>query len=86
MDDRLKILEERKKKMEEIKIAKRADKLMLEGGTDSDSSFAVITNDGNATRQLYHAIGHETLQSVSEDYCEQTDINKQSLPYHDNKL
>ena len=50
-------MDDREKKLEQIRIAKMADKLKLEGGTDSDSEVAIISNDGNATRQLYHAIG-----------------------------
>ena len=88
MDNRMKILEEQKKKEEQIKIAKMSSKLMLEGGTDSESAVAIISDNGNASRQLYHAIGHETLQSFYDvvDSGELTELSEQqSLPYHDNQ-
>lgn len=87
MDERLRKLEEIQKKREEIEIAKKADRLMAEGGTDSDPALARLENDGNASRQLYSAIGHETLQS--EDDYEQAyrmmENAKPSLPFYDNQ-
>jgi len=87
MDERLRKLKEIQKKREEIKIAKKADRLMAEGGTDSDPALARLENDGNASRQLYSAIGHETLQS--EDDYEQAyrmmENAKPSLPFYDNQ-
>lgn len=87
MDKRMKILEDKKKREEEIKIAKKASKLMLEGGTDSEPPVAIIRDNGNATRQLYHAIGHETLQSADDvDARELTELSEQqSLPHHNNR-
>lgn len=85
MDERVKKLEEIQKKQEEIKIAKKADRLMVEGGTDSDPAIAQMDNDGNASRQLYCAIGHETLQSEGDAKSRKMMENaKQSMPYHDN--
>jgi len=87
MDDRLKKLEEIQKKREEILIARMADRLMAEGGTDSDPAIAQLDNDGNASRQLYSAIGHETLQSEDESKKRKMIENaKPSLPYHDNQF
>jgi len=87
MDDRLKTLEELQKKREAILIAKMADRLMAEGGTDSDPAIAQLDNDGNASRQLYSAIGHETLQSEGDEKSRKMIENaKPSLPYHDNQL
>lgn len=88
MDSRMKILEEIQKKKEQIEIAKKSNKLMLEGGTDSEPAVAIIRNNGNATRQLYHSIGSETLQSYydKEDPAELSELSEQqSLPYHDNR-
>ena len=86
MDDRLKKLEEIQKKREEILIARMADRLMAEGGTDSDPAVAQLDNDGNASRQLYSAIGHETLQSEHDAKSRKMIENaKPSLPYHDNQ-
>jgi hypothetical protein len=86
MDDRLKKLEEIQKKKEEIEIAKMADRLMAEGGTDSDPAMARLDNDGNASRQLYTAIGHETLQSDDGSQSRRMIENaKPSLPHHDNQ-
>lgn len=86
MDDRLKKLEEIQKKKEEIEIAKMADRLMAEGGTDSDPAMARLDNDGNASRQLYSAIGHETLQSDDGSQSRRMIENaKPSLPHHDNQ-
>lgn len=86
MDDRLKKLEEIQKKKEELEIAKMADKLMAEGGTDSDPAIAQLDNNGNASRQLYSAIGHETLQSDDGTQARNMIENaKPSLPYHDNQ-
>lgn len=87
MDDRLKKLEEIQKKKEEIEIAKMADRLMVEGGTDSDPAMARLDNDGNASRQLYSAIGHETLQSEDGSQSRRMIENaKPSLPHHDNQF
>jgi len=88
MDNRTETLEELMKKKEQIRIAKESDKLMLEGGTDSEPAVAIISNDGNATRQLYHAIGSETLQSYYDhaEPAELTELSEQqSLPHHDNQ-
>lgn len=86
MDERVKKLEEIQKKKEEINIAKMADRLMVEGGTDSDPAIAQLDNDGNASRQLYSAIGHETLQSENDGKSrEMIEKAKQSMPYHDNQ-
>lgn len=87
MDSRMKILEEIQKKKEQIEIAKKSDKLMVEGGTDSEPAVAIIRNNGNATRQLYHALGSETLQSHygNEEPAELTELSEQqSLSYHNN--
>ena len=87
MDDRLKKLEEIQKKKEEIEIAKMSDRLMVEGGTDSDPAMAQLDNDGNASRQLYSAIGHETLQSEDDAQSRKMMENaKQSMPFHDNQF
>ena len=56
-------MDDREKKLEEIRIAKVADKTMLRGGTDTEPSVVKLSEDGNVTRQIYEAIGHETLQS-----------------------
>jgi len=88
MDERLRKLEEIQKKREEIEIAKKADRLMAEGGTDSDPAIARLENDGNASRQLYTAIGHETLQSGGDDaqaYRVMLENAKPSLPFYDNQ-
>ncbi len=86
MDDRLKKLKEIQKKKEEIEIAKMADRLMVEGGTDSDPAMARLENDGNASRQLYSAFGHETLQSEDGSQARKMIENaKASMPYHDNQ-
>lgn len=86
MDDRLKKLEEIQKKREEIEIAKKADRLMVEGGTDADPAMAQLVDDGNASRQLYQAVGHQTLQSEDNDnYQEMLDNAKGSMPFHDNQ-
>lgn len=88
MDERMRILEERKKREEELKIAKMSAKLMLEGGTDSEPVVAIIRDNGNASRQLYHALGHETLQSIYDDAdpAELTELSQQqSLPHHNNQ-
>jgi hypothetical protein len=87
MDERLKKLEEIQKKREEIEIAKKADRLMAEGGTDSDPAMAQLDNDGNASRQLYSAIGHETLQSEDDAQAQRMIENaKPSLPFYDNQF
>ncbi|HWQ79780.1 MAG TPA: hypothetical protein VN381_13225 [Anaerovoracaceae bacterium] len=86
MDDRLKKLKEIQQKKEEIEIAKRADRLMAEGGTDSDSAIAQLDNDGNAARQIYGAVGHETLQGRNDAQARRIMENaKPTLPYHDNQ-
>jgi Mn-dependent DtxR family transcriptional regulator len=86
MDERVKKLEEIQKKQEEIRIAKMADRLMVEGGTDSDPAIAKLENDGNVSRQLYSAVGHETLQSGDHDKTRQMMENaKQNMPFHDNQ-
>lgn len=86
MDDRLKKLEDIQKKKAEIEIAKMADRLMVEGGTDSDPAIAQLDNDGNASKQLYSAIGHETLQSEDDAQSRRMMENaKASMPYHDNQ-
>ena len=88
MDERMKKLEEINKNEAEIKSAKEASKLMLAGGTDSDSPVAILRDNGNVTRQMYHAIGHDTLQSVADvDSGELTELSEQeSLPHHNNRL
>lgn len=49
---------------EQVRMAEEADKLKQEiGGTASDDSVVKLKNDGNVTRQIMDAIGHETLQS-----------------------
>lgn len=89
MDERLKKLEEIQKKREEIEIAKLSNKLMAEGGTDSDPATAQLNNDGNASRQLYNAIGHATLQS--NDAADEAQSRrmlenaKADLPFYDNQ-
>jgi hypothetical protein len=88
MDERLRKLEEIQKKREDIEIAKNADRLMAEGGTDSDPAIAKLENDGNASRQLYSAIGHETLQSGDDDDVQaywMMENAKPSLPFYDNQ-
>ncbi len=86
MDDRLKKLQDIQKKQEEISIAKMADRLMVEGGTDSDPAIAQMDNDGNVSRQLYSAVGHETLQSGGDSkYREMLENAKQDMPFHDNQ-
>ncbi|QOX63646.1 hypothetical protein FRZ06_09925 [Anoxybacterium hadale] len=86
MDERLKKLTELQRKREEIEIAKKSDRLMAEGGTDSDPAMAQISDNGNVTRQMYQAIGHETLQSEDDGhYREMLEKAKGSLPYHDNQ-
>lgn len=89
MDERLKKLEEIQKKKEEIEIAKLSNKLMAEGGTDSDPTTVQMDNDGNASRQLYNAVGHETLQSdgAGDDAQRRRMLEnaKGDLPYHDNQ-
>lgn len=86
MDDRLKELKEIQKKREEIEIAKLSDRLMAEGGTDSDPAIAQLENDGNASKQLYSAIGHNTLQSDNGSLARKMIENaKPSLSYHDNQ-
>jgi hypothetical protein len=86
MDERLKKLEEIRKKKEDLEIAKTADRLMAEGGTDSDPAIAQMEDDCNATRQLYSAIGHQTLQSGNDAQTARMMENaKPSLPYHDNQ-
>jgi hypothetical protein len=88
MDERLRKLEEIQKKREEIEMAKGADRLMAEGGTDSDPAIVKLENNGNASRQLYTAIGHETLQSGGDDeqaYRNMMENAKPSLPFYDNQ-
>lgn len=86
MDSRLKKLEDIQKKQEEIKIAKMADLLMVEGGTDADPAIAQLENDGNVSRQLYRAVGHETLQNGSDVQAANMIENaKQSMPFHNNQ-
>ena len=86
MDERLKKLAEIQKQKDEIEIAKRADELMAQGGTDSDPAMAQLSDNGNVTRQLYQAIGHETLQSQEDGhYRKMLDNAKASLPFHDNQ-
>lgn len=89
MDERLKKLEEIQKKREEIEIAKLSNKLMAQGGTDSDPTTAQLNNDGNASRQLYNAVGHATLQSSDTADESQRRVMlenaKADLPYYDNQ-
>lgn len=89
MDERLKKLEEIQKKREEIEIAKLSNRLMAQGGTDSDPATVQMNNDGNASRQLYNAVGHETLQSseVSDEAQKRVMLEnaKADLPYYDNQ-
>lgn len=89
MDERLKKLEEIQKKKEEIEIAKRSNMLLAEGGTDSDPATAQLENNGNASRQLYQALGHATLQSAEDADSEQVygmlEHAKAVMPYHDNQ-
>lgn len=89
MDERLKKLEEIQKKRQEIEIAKLSNKLMAEGGTDSDPTTVQMNNDGNASRQLYNAVGHETLQSseTADDAQRRRMLEnaKADLPYYDNQ-
>lgn len=86
MDDRLEKLKEIQKKREEIEIAKNADRLMAEGGTDSDPAMAQLDDDGNASRQIYSAIGHETLQSDDgSQFRKMMENAKPSLSHHDNQ-
>ncbi len=89
MDERLKKLEEIQKKREEIEIAKLSNKLMAQGGTDADPTTVQMNNDGNASRQLYNAVGHETLQSSDADDDAQRRMMlenaKADLPYYDNQ-
>lgn len=89
MDERLKKLEEIQKRKEELEIAKQSNRLMAEGGTDSDPATAQLSDNGNASRQLYQAIGHATLQSnEAEDEAQTSRLlenAKAALPYHDNQ-
>lgn len=89
MDERLKKLEEIQKKREEIEIAKLSNKLMAQGGTDADPTTVQMDNDGNASRQLYNAVGHETLQSSEANDEAQRRVMlenaKADLPYYDNQ-
>lgn len=89
MDERLKKLEEIQKKREEIEIAKLSNTLMAQGGTDSDPTTVQMNNDGNASRQLYNALGHETLQSSENADDAQRRVMlenaKADLPYYDNQ-
>lgn len=49
---------------EEVDAAAKADKMKDVSDTaSSDSEVVKLKNDGNVTRQIYEAIGHETLQS-----------------------
>ncbi|HHU18556.1 MAG TPA: hypothetical protein GXZ70_10190 [Clostridiales bacterium] len=86
MDERLNKLLENQKKQEDIEIAQNADRLLVEGSSDSNPSVAKLENDRNIVRQIYSAIGHETLESennyVPSDIIEDA---KQSLPFHDNQ-
>ena len=82
----MKKLEDIQKKQEEIKISKTADLLMVEGGTDSDPAMAQLENDGNVSRQLYSAVGHETLQSGNDEQnANMIENAKQSMPFHNNQ-
>lgn len=56
MDERLNKLLENQKKQEDIEIAQNADRLLVEGSSDSDPSVAKLKNDGNIVRQIYSAI------------------------------
>jgi hypothetical protein len=89
MDERLKKLEEIQKKKDAIEIAKQSNRLMAEGGTDSDPATAQLSNNGNATHQLYNAIGHVTLQSDEGADTAQAhkmlENAKADLPYYDNQ-
>jgi len=89
MDERLKKLEEIQKKKEELEIAKLSNRLMAEGGTDSDPATAQLSENGNASRQLYNAIGHATLQSNDEADIAQNrrmlENAKADLPFYDNQ-
>ena len=89
MDERLKKLEEIQKKKEEIEIAKLSNRLMAEGGTDSDPATAQLSENGNASRQIYNAIGHATLQSSDEADAAQNrrmlENAKADLPFYDNQ-
>ena len=89
MDERLRKLEEIQKKKEEIEIAKLSNRLMAQGGTDSDPATAQLNNDGNASRQLYNAIGHATLQSNEGADDAQTrsmlENAKADLPFYNNQ-
>jgi hypothetical protein len=86
MDERLKKLADIQKKKDEIEIAKAADNLMARGGTDSDPAMAQLENDGNVSRQLYSAVGHQTLLSEDDSqYRRMIENAKPSLPYHDNQ-
>lgn len=86
MDERLKKLADIQQKKEDLEIAKMADRLMAEGGTDSDPAIAQLDNDGNASRQLYSAIGHQTLQSGDDAQLNKMMENaKPSIPFHDNQ-
>ena len=86
MDERLKKLADIQKKREEIEIARAADNLLAQGGTDSEPAMAQLENDGNVTRQIYSAIGHETLQSEDHSqYRRMIENAKPSMPYHDNQ-
>lgn len=87
MDDRLKKLEDIQKKKEEIEIAKLSDRLMAHGGTDSDPAMVQLDNDGNVSRQMYSAFGHQTLQSEDDDSQARRMMEnaKPWMPYHDNQ-
>jgi hypothetical protein len=89
MDERLKKLEEIQKMKEELEIAKLSNRLMAEGGTDSDPATAQLSDSGNASRQLYNALGHVTLQSNDAADAAQNrrmlENAKADLPFYDNQ-
>lgn len=86
MDQRLKKLEDIQRKKDEIEIAKAANQLLAEGGTDSYPTYVQLENDGNVSRQIYSAVGHETLQSEDDEQSHRIIENaKPQMPYHDNQ-
>jgi hypothetical protein len=62
--------------------------LTIDHVVKNDPAIAKLENDGNASRQLYTAIGHETLQSGDGDeqaYRVMMENAKPSLPFYDNQ-
>lgn len=64
---------------EQIKQAMEADKMMrIDGWSDSEPSVVKLKNNGNMSRQIYQAVGHQTLQSAYNENGGATDSNHES--------